>query len=360
MVTHETYRSSGDEPRWLSPERSRAARRQEGRSRPAASRSSSAASMKMSKSKKNVVDPDEIVDRLRRRRGALVHAVGQPARARPAVVRGRASRAAGGSSSGCGGCSASTTPPHRRGQGARPQDPPGDRRGRPKTSRRSRFNKAVARIYELTSAAEKAAPSAEPLAAIRTLLLLVAPMMPHLAEEGWAAIGERGLIAEAAWPPSRSGAAGRGRSDHRGAGDGQAARYADRRQGPAERGAGGACACFGEGPACAGRGGDTQGDRGARPAGQSSSHEAHRRPRRLPPLPGAERLRPVADVRGRRQRRRSRKGSRVSVDSRADRGPRRLAGAQRAHATGSASRRQPRALPARRDARRQARRASAC
>ncbi|MBS0481668.1 MAG: leucine--tRNA ligase [Proteobacteria bacterium] len=63
------------------------------------------------------------------------------------------------------------------------------------------FNKAVARIYELTSAAEKAAPSASRSAAIRTLLLLAAPMMPHLAEEAWAGIGGQGLIADAAWPP---------------------------------------------------------------------------------------------------------------------------------------------------------------
>ena len=62
------------------------------------------------------------------------------------------------------------------------------------------FNKAVARIYELTSVTEKAAPSASRSAAIRTLLLLVAPMMPHLAEEAWELIGESGLIAEAAWP----------------------------------------------------------------------------------------------------------------------------------------------------------------
>ena len=62
------------------------------------------------------------------------------------------------------------------------------------------FNKAVARIYELTSAAEKAAPSASRSAAIRTLLLLAAPMMPHLAEEAWAATGGDGLIANAAWP----------------------------------------------------------------------------------------------------------------------------------------------------------------
>jgi leucyl-tRNA synthetase len=62
------------------------------------------------------------------------------------------------------------------------------------------FNKAVARIYELTTAAEKAKPSADRSAAIRTLLLLAAPMMPHLAEEAWAAIGAHGLVADAAWP----------------------------------------------------------------------------------------------------------------------------------------------------------------
>jgi len=62
------------------------------------------------------------------------------------------------------------------------------------------FNKAVARIYELTNATEKAQTSASRSAAIRTLLLLVAPMMPHLAEEAWAQIRGEGLVAEAAWP----------------------------------------------------------------------------------------------------------------------------------------------------------------
>ena len=62
------------------------------------------------------------------------------------------------------------------------------------------FNKAVARIYELTGAVEKAAPSASRSAAIRTLVKLVAPMMPHLAEEAWATLGETGLVADAAWP----------------------------------------------------------------------------------------------------------------------------------------------------------------
>jgi len=31
-------------------------------------------------------------------------------------------------------------------------------------------------------------------------MLLVAPMAPHLAEEAWAAAGNHGLIADAAWP----------------------------------------------------------------------------------------------------------------------------------------------------------------
>ncbi|MEP2236216.1 MAG: leucine--tRNA ligase [Alteripontixanthobacter sp.] len=62
------------------------------------------------------------------------------------------------------------------------------------------FNKAVARLYELTGAAEKAQPSATRSEAIRTLALLSGPMMPHLAEQGWAAMGADGLIAQADWP----------------------------------------------------------------------------------------------------------------------------------------------------------------
>jgi leucyl-tRNA synthetase len=35
---------------------------------------------------------------------------------------------------------------------------------------------------------------------VRTLILLAAPAAPHLAEEAWAALGETGMIADAAWP----------------------------------------------------------------------------------------------------------------------------------------------------------------
>jgi leucyl-tRNA synthetase len=62
------------------------------------------------------------------------------------------------------------------------------------------FNKAVAQLYELTSAIEKAKPSATRHEAVRALLLLAAPAAPHLAEESWAALGEPEMVADAAWP----------------------------------------------------------------------------------------------------------------------------------------------------------------
>ncbi len=63
------------------------------------------------------------------------------------------------------------------------------------------FNKAVARIYELVGAVEKAPPSATRSDAIRKLALLVSPMMPHLAEEARETYGLGiGLVAESAWP----------------------------------------------------------------------------------------------------------------------------------------------------------------
>ena len=66
------------------------------------------------------------------------------------------------------------------------------------------FNKAVAKLYALSNATEKAAPSASRDAAARTIVLLVAPMLPHIAEEIWAHWGESGLIADAAWPVADS------------------------------------------------------------------------------------------------------------------------------------------------------------
>lgn len=74
-----------------------------------------------------------------------------------------------------------------------------------------RFNVAVAKIYELTNALQalltetrRKGNAGEVAFAFREaaeiLVRLLAPMMPHLAEECWQAIGGKGLAAEAAWP----------------------------------------------------------------------------------------------------------------------------------------------------------------
>ena len=62
------------------------------------------------------------------------------------------------------------------------------------------FNKAVAKLYTLANALEKANAGPSRDDAVRAAVLLIAPMMPHLAEEIWAHWGEVGLIADAAWP----------------------------------------------------------------------------------------------------------------------------------------------------------------
>jgi leucyl-tRNA synthetase len=63
------------------------------------------------------------------------------------------------------------------------------------------FNKAIAKLYELVSTIERAGQSADRSKAIDILLVLVAPMIPHLAEEAWSRRGKLGMVADAAWPP---------------------------------------------------------------------------------------------------------------------------------------------------------------
>ena len=65
---------------------------------------------------------------------------------------------------------------------------------------RLQFNKAIARAYELVNAIERADASQSRHAAILTLVQLVAPMVPHLAEEAWSALGQNGFVASAPWP----------------------------------------------------------------------------------------------------------------------------------------------------------------
>ena len=65
---------------------------------------------------------------------------------------------------------------------------------------RLQFNKAVARLYELVGALERSDAGPSRRAGVITLVQLVGPMVPHLAEEAWALLGQPGLVCDAAWP----------------------------------------------------------------------------------------------------------------------------------------------------------------
>ncbi|WP_068085304.1 leucine--tRNA ligase [Polycladidibacter stylochi] len=70
------------------------------------------------------------------------------------------------------------------------------------------FNRAVARLYEFTNVISKALQSdlnQEDISfalreAANFMLLLMSPITPHLAEECWNTLGNEGIISQAAWP----------------------------------------------------------------------------------------------------------------------------------------------------------------
>ena len=68
-----------------------------------------------------------------------------------------------------------------------------------------RFNKSVAKLYELTNGIAKSKGTGAPEQAARhfalkTMAQLMQPMTPHLAEEMWEALGGEGLVLDAPWP----------------------------------------------------------------------------------------------------------------------------------------------------------------
>ncbi|HXM00175.1 MAG TPA: leucine--tRNA ligase [Rhizomicrobium sp.] len=67
-----------------------------------------------------------------------------------------------------------------------------------------RFNRAVAQIYALANAigAAEDADGAARREALETLVLLSAPMMPHLAETCWQTLGHTTPVCDTAWPKS--------------------------------------------------------------------------------------------------------------------------------------------------------------
>ncbi len=196
MVTHETYKSL--DGRWLSPDEI-----EYGTSASVIERATGSGVVrgrieKMSKSKKNTVDPEPIVDRY----GAdavrwFMLSDSPPERDlewSEASIEGAARFVQRvwrlvGSVAGAAGEELAIDKRAHRATAAVGAAIDG-----------LAFNKAVAALYELAGAVEKAAPSASREAAIRTLVRLIAPMAPHLAEETWARLGESGMVANAAWP----------------------------------------------------------------------------------------------------------------------------------------------------------------
>jgi len=63
------------------------------------------------------------------------------------------------------------------------------------------FNKAIAELYAFTNTLSKSqASGTAQVTAMKTLAQLMAPMVPHLAEDIWARLGGEGLVAQAPWP----------------------------------------------------------------------------------------------------------------------------------------------------------------
>ncbi|URD60191.1 leucine--tRNA ligase [Sphingomonas sp. KRR8] len=197
MVTHETYRA-GDGS-WLSPDEVR----RDGddwvhveSGQPV----TSGRVEKMSKSKKNVVDPDLIIDRY-----------GADAVRWFMLSDSPPERDLEWSIGGIEGAARFVQRVWRLAQSAVQPKTEGEdlelRRRMHKTIAAVgqaieglQFNKAIASLYELTTAIEKAKPSTDRTSAIHTLLKLVSPMAPHLAEEAWTAVGGDGLITDQPWP----------------------------------------------------------------------------------------------------------------------------------------------------------------
>ena len=222
MVTHETYKDVHG--KWLLPEE---VSRKDGKTVHAKTGEpvTVGAVESMSKSKKNVVDPETIIAAYGADTARWFMLSDTPPE-RDIEWIAPASRARTASFSACGGWSARPRPRGLRVRREKPAAFGPEAEALRRAAHRSlaavtaaieklRFNTAVAQIYELANALSSglqsagAHPAPDQAYALREaaelLARIAAPMIPHLAEECWAELGHETLLAEEAWPSPGKG-----------------------------------------------------------------------------------------------------------------------------------------------------------
>jgi leucyl-tRNA synthetase len=208
MVTHETYKSpnGGD---WITPDE---IEKRDGNAflKGTDSQVEIGAIEKMSKSKKNVVAPQRIID-----------AYGADAVRWFMLSDTPPERDIEWTDAGAEGCWRFVQRIWRLVDEAKDLPPPGTEAEGTSDLRRAthkaiaavtddlenlRFNRAVAQIYALSNAigAAEKEDGAVRREALESLVLMIGPMMPHLAESAWAALGHKTMLVETPWPKAEA------------------------------------------------------------------------------------------------------------------------------------------------------------
>ena len=199
MVCHETYQTA--DGRWRAPEE--VVRTANGATlRETGEAISIGPSIKMSKSKKNVVDPEDIIEQFGADTARWFMLSDSPPE-----------RDVEWTASGVEGAWKHLQRVWRLVIDATEQDPSAEKTDGPaiRAAHRAvhaitedieafRFNKAIARLYLLTSELSSAINDASLRPATRYMLRAMFPFTPHFCEECWAHLGGAGLLAQTAWP----------------------------------------------------------------------------------------------------------------------------------------------------------------